>query len=342
MPKGILLPLKIKRGSLVNVFLRQLRSLEDRPLSPFAEGKVDLLYFVPKITSKGYDIIVIEEGRKIRLWYRTPVNRPDEVVIKRYVPISILKLFGYLQAEGGKIPKKLRQRSGLELNFTNKLVSLHKDAIELAELMGINRKLWKIICIYNPAIPKNYLKKMQKEFIIKTKLPREVMTFVTSDRVKTLTFKIYINKTSLFEVINKGLWDFRKLLPQIDDERKKILYLRGLIAGDGSIGVARDKSLHVMLKLFEQDKDSANDYLKILNSLGIHGTIRKDRRSEMYIVNINGNWKVLEFLFRNKLFFDTPTHRRNLLKALTLHDRYRMLIPLRYLKKERTTHHLRK
>lgn len=342
IPKNILQNLKIGKNDIVDLRIRKVKKLVSRPKKMFRANKINLLYFIPKSTIKGYQYIVIPKSKFLKIWYKTPVGRPHEIMIKRYVPLDFVRFLGYIQSEGGKLPKIIPKRRGFELNFTNKLINLHKDVVDLGEEAGISRNLWKVICTYNPKISKSFLQSKIKEFFRETGLEKNKLNLKISERVKKITFKIYINKTSLFEITYNTMNVIRKYLHASDNIKLKIEFLRGLFAGDGSIGIARDKSLHVAIMLFEGDKEFAEDYLKILKTLNLNCKLRKDNKKDMYVITINGNWNVLNFFYKNRIFYNVLHNRKKLLTAISLHDKYRVLSYLRSLKNKKTTYDLKK
>lgn len=307
-----------KQSRIQVIILKNL----DRSKKFISKNRVDILAFVPKKTLSGYNILALEKKDKIELWYSTK-GGPNEIKINRFVPIYILRLLGYWQAEGGKL--KLKKRRGREFNFTNKSIKIILDFLRLSENL-IDPSLWRVSIRHNPSLPKKEITKisniLKKREITKIKIK-------PAERIKTFTIKLWISNSLLAETLSNMVNFFRKYLIKSEinrvNEKLLIYFLQGLLAGDGSFFSKRDKygSLHSRMSVYESNLNYIEDYKNLLNKLNINGHIRKEKNKNLYIFTAYTNWKTLLTLREKELFEYSENNKNKIINAINNHRGYK-------------------
>jgi bifunctional DNA-binding transcriptional regulator/antitoxin component of YhaV-PrlF toxin-antitoxin module len=341
IPKGFAKQLNIGKGDVVNVNIGVIENIE-RKSKLFDKEVFDLLSFIPKRTMSGFEIFVKEHGEKLILWYSAR-GRPKEIEINRYVPIKFSRLLGYYQAEGTK--PILRKRRGRELSFTNKSIRMIKDFIEISRTL-FDVELWNATVRYNHNIEmggiEDLITSLPDMGIRKSKIKCK-----EAKRISSYTIKIWITNSVLVETIFNMMEKIREHIISNDSNGngKKILkyFLQGLIAGDGSFNVLRDKnnSQHSFLSIYEGNEKYAKDYKSMMEKMQIYGNIRKDNRKNLFVFHKPTNWDDLLRLLEYELFC-RKSHFLKLKKAITEHKRYRSLKYLDLFSRDISTSDFRK
>ncbi|MBI5061156.1 MAG: hypothetical protein HZB67_02480 [Candidatus Aenigmarchaeota archaeon] len=305
-----------------------------RPKVMLNRNKIDMLSLIPKKTLSGFEILALTKGDEIFSWYFASKGRPKEIIIKRYVEPKIFRFLGYYRAEGGK--PRICKRRGREFSFTNKSLDLISDFIELFSVIA-DEKMIKATIRYNPASHEkiNGIKRR----LVKMGLNEESITSGKADRIQDFTVKLYITNSLLSEIINTAENNLRKYISTSKDSDLIVEYLRGVIAGDGSLYYWVDKkgSLHSRLQIFEADRNALEDIKKMLEFCGILGKIVESKK-KMYIYTAYLGWKSLLFVHKNKLSpFKTYVSK----KAIKMHKRFRSMKHFLILPKEFNTSQFR-
>lgn len=315
---------KESRGNISNdptkIQLSILKNL-DRPKKFILNGKIDVLSFVPEKTLSGFDVLALEEGDKILLWYSTK-GRPNEITINRFVPLEFVRLLGYYQAEGGKV--KLRKRRGREINFTNADIGLIEDFLKyLKYLVSLN--LCKCTIRYNPQI--DYTKIIQvKGKLISLEIKKENIRDKQAKRIKGYTVKIWLTNSILGESLDNMMNKVREYLSKDKTNKNLIVYfLQCLIAGDGNFYSVRDKKgcLHSHLRVFEANLGFIKDYQQLFEKIGINGKIKKSKFKNYYIFDVSVNWNLLLLLLKFGLLEKSRDNHKRLIDTIKQHRGYK-------------------
>ncbi len=288
---------------------------------PFVDGKFDLLF----LANNGLMVdTFFKNGEEwCRFWSSSKFGGiAKEVELKRFIPINreTGEFFGLMQAESRKYGEKF--------DFTNIFVSQHKKFIDVAEILGISRKLWRFGLINNPHLKikqvEEYKNKFAKEVGISVSKGYETI----SNTVTDVAYSIYISSTILNRVMNQILEILRK--PVILELKKEITetiedFCKGFIIkdllGDGTVINLQDNSIDIFIS--EQNKVVQQDIVEMLKIFGINVSVDKNH------INISGNLATCLWLIENDTFIEHKENRRKLIEHVlnqetikTIFDRF--------------------
>ncbi|MBN1896760.1 MAG: hypothetical protein JW789_03485 [Candidatus Aenigmarchaeota archaeon] len=319
IPKEIRKKMDLKHDDNVDVSVEMIRNLQ-RSVSHLKGKKFDMLSFIPKKTMSDFDIHVNADNGRLKLWYSTK-GRPNEIIIRRFVPLEFARLLGYYQAEGGKL--RLKKRRGRELSFTNKSKTLVSDFIKLSEYI-LDENVWKCSIRHEKNIEREKLNEA-KRFAVSLGIEKENISVSPAERISSFTFRLWITNSLLAEIVSNMADISRKKLYKNSEINR--YFLQGLLAGDGSFFSHRDKngSLHSRMYVYEAKKNYAEDYNKLLSEFDLDCNIKKDRMKNFYIMTRSVNWENLVTLYDKRLFILSKKHHENIINTIKGHKRYRAL-----------------
>lgn len=330
LPKHIREGLRLKYNDNVNLCIKIVCNKKRRKCF-FRKNKFDMTAFVPKRTMSNFKVLAKEEDSWILMWYSTK-GRPNEIKIRRFLPLEFAKLLGYYQAEGGK--PKLHERRGREFSFTNKSPKFILDFISLSKHL-FKPCLWNVTIRYNPNINKSEIRKISY-FLKENGIEPNNIRAKGASRISRYTVKLWISNTLLAETVFKMTESVMKYLLKSQWRKREtdicIYFLQGLIAGDGSFYSWKDKkgSFHPRIKIFEGNKEYADIYERLLSKFGITGKVRKDKDKNLSIFTSYTNWDNLLTILKYDIF-KHPDHERRLRNSILSHKRYRALRYLPYI-----------
>lgn len=274
-----------------------------------------------------YEII----GNRVKFLYETKCGRfePKPIKIKRYIPINkdTLIAFGLFQSEGSK-------KNSLSFQFTNSNKDLVKFIMNYFEkTWGIDHRLWscQVTCWKNYKTEdwkesvKNYWK---NELNIKENKIKVIKgtSYRLSDNAKEFgVFSLRLDR-KIFWALTMNFLEIIKKLSE-NDETYAGYYIKGLLAGDGSISIDSNGSIAYVSIAFNPNSNEHEHYMKILKKLDINGNIlNKNSRS----LRINGwrNYYKLLTITENEPFFMLKEKNRIFVKGF-LKNQY--VIPLKRL-----------
>lgn len=330
--------LNIQEGDNLDLVFSPVHDLE-RPEKMFSRKKIDMLYFVPEKTSKGYNIIVSQftrnESKNLRIWCSGSTKGVRQIEIKRFIDIDkIGTLIGQYQAEGEKYLVDGK------VVFTNKLLEEHKDFIGSLKALKLNNSLISHQFLYNSEkLPKNpsfYCKEFQK------RIGREITGVFNHDSKGPWIYRTTIRNVIFAEIVLKMLDSISSEItdsPQEEDLFVAESYIRKLLTGDGTLDItvpssSTYQSPKINLKIADKDKDSLENYKQILSVLGFHPHISN---KECY-VRSSCSLQNLIFLYRIKAFRNNKNWKKLILAiSIVLEGRryrtYKRFIELREVSK---------
>lgn len=274
---------------------------------PFANGKFDILSI--HLDGLMADTFIRDNEEWCRFWSSSKFGGiAKEIELKRFIPIDreMGEFFGLMQAESRKFGEKF--------DFTNILVSEHKKFLEVSEILGVNKRLWKFGLIYNPYLTKelieNYIDIFSKELGIEN-------GYVTkSNTITTVAYAIYIPSTILNEIMNLVLQILRKFIIVLAKNPKNkcaLEFCKGFIIkyllGDGTVNVRKDLT-QMELVLSENDKDAQKDTMDMLNIFDIHSNTKGIK------TDISTDFESCLWFLENDLFIGHKKNREKFLKYL--------------------------
>ncbi|MBI2172862.1 MAG: hypothetical protein HYT73_01475 [Candidatus Aenigmarchaeota archaeon] len=318
----------------VRVTARKVRN-SARPKIFLTKTRIDLLGLIPKKTLTDYEILAIPKLNKILLWYFASKGRPNEITINRYVYSDFCRLLGYYRAEGGK--PRISYRRGREFSFTNSSMEIISDFVGLfGSLSDVN--LLKASIRFSDK-SQNKIAKIKNQ-LINLGLPPDCIRYGKGGKIRDFNVRLYITNSILSEFINNSESCMRKICSERKWKNFSIEYLNGVISGDGSLYVWRDKkgSNHARLQIFEPNKSALDDISCILESFGIRGRIlNSDRKMYIYVASLN--WTNCLLVYKNKL----AGLKSNVLKPhIKGHKRFRPMSLFLLLPRKFTTSDFRK
>jgi len=341
IPKGIRENLELKNNEKLWIKIKKILS-KKREEEFFKNNKIDVLAFIPPKTMSGFEILVVEKNRKLSIWYQAK-GRPNQIEVNRFLPISLSKLLGYYQAEGGK--PKLQKRRGRELSLTNRSLFIIKDFIELSKSM-FKTDLWKVTIRHNAKAPKEEIDKLKLD-LTNLGINSTNIKSKSAKRISHYVIRVWITNSLLFEILFNMMNKIRKYLvfSEFEHLNRKlcVLFIQGLLAGDGTFRYWIDKkgSLHSNIGIFEANENYMKDYQLLLKKFQIHGKYKKHPTKNFYIYSVFTNWNILLTLWSLKLLI-TPHHHSLLKKTILRHKRYKSMKYLKFLPSKFTTSWFRK
>ena len=302
---------------MINLEIQEIKNLE-RTKELFYGDKIDMLSLVPEITSKSYEIIVVEFDKNnekwLRIWYSHERGSGHQLEIRRFVEIGTLgSLLGQYQAEG----TKHKNSKKFNLEFTNKIISEHQEFIDSLLKLGIPKGTFEFRFIYNPNKVSeeemiNHVKRFETIIGCKVK--------ISQGASKGIGFRTVIRNTILTEIVLNSLDKIRNLLAK---EGKYIPhqqelgnnFLAKLLTGDGTLDVRCNRrdfpELH--MKIVDQDLNYLKDYCAILRNNQFKTRINEKRICVISSCSFRG----LLHLYRIKAFKNSSSWNK-LLTAIAL------------------------
>ncbi len=325
--KRIFIPKKLRSDLKINSYdtvkaTYSLVPILKRKSNLFMNNKFNIPAFVPEKTLSNYPIFLTESNRKVFACCSTR-GGIRSIILDKTIPLSFSKCLGYYQAEGSK--NKLVKGEGREFSFTNTSLPILKDFIELFHLLA-NKDLLKASIYFNPKLSLSTIQDLKKEFV-SYGLIQENIKFYPADRLKKYSVNLFISNSMFSDIFNHALKVFRNYLISTEDHSYlALLFLKGVIAGDGTLSKNRDKhgSLHSKINIYEQHKEVVNDYKQILDNFNFKGKIKKDKHKDLYTLTININWRRLLLLLDFDLL-ENKSHKEKLIWLITNHKRYKSL-----------------
>ncbi|MBI2109954.1 LAGLIDADG family homing endonuclease [Candidatus Woesearchaeota archaeon] len=302
IPREIIKKFNLKEGDTIK--LVELKKVNKQRIKSFRKDYFDLLSLELK------DLMVdtfLKNGEKwVRFWSSSKYGGSAKPIeLKRYIPINrkLGEFFGLMQAESRKY--------GYHFDFTNILIKEHKIFLEVAEILGIDRKRWKFGLIYNPQLSKEDINSSIKNFSNELTIKCGYMT--KSKTITKVAYSSYISSKILNHVMNSILKKLRKDLVSyiMHNEYAKEFY-RGFIIkyilGDGTITLHKNDN-GASIVLSEGDYQSRIDFMNILKLFNINST------SYSIKITISTDLNSILFFMENDLFDGHYKNRKKLLSS---------------------------
>ncbi len=317
---------KIKFLKQNTIIIEELKEKKRTPRKFILNNNLNLINFLPEKTRDGTKINIIEKDNNLICFIKNFKGRLRQIMIKKEVPLEFCRLLGYYQAEGGK-NKIIKKRKGREVVLTNTNFDLIKDFISLSK---------HLIDIVNWNVEIKLTKRdKQKENFIKNKLIelgiiRSNIKIRTEEKLKNFSIRLSIYSTLLSDIILNFMNCIKKELIKKDVLDKYYLkiytfFMQGLFSGDGNYNIYKNKNrgTHHRLIFFEEDKNYALDYQKLLKKIEIESNVIKIKDKNLYIVRATLNWEFLLLIEELKLFDYHKKHKEALINSIKAHKRYK-------------------
>lgn len=292
----------------------------ERPNEIISNGHVDMLSLIPEKTSRDYEMVVseFEKGDEewLRVWYPGGSKGARQIEIRRFVDSRLFgELLGQYQAEG----KKSIDESRIE--FTNKLISEHRDFVDNLLELGVSKYLINSCCIYNSDLVSEVeVEKYCSRFEAETGIDIEEVYRINSRG--PMCSRTYIRNGTLAEILFNAMCKVRKsIVTDISDCRRALAsgFVRKLLTGDGTLDTNISSAKEhltpsINIKIVDENEEALEDYKKILSNLGFHPHINYERiwtRSSCSLED-------LIFLYRIKAFKNTKNWRKLILSVSIL------------------------
>ncbi len=211
-----------KTGSRIRIkilkHMKPQRGLE-RPNKPFYGNEADLKYFTPKKTVYGKDMFVINDKKRMFVWF--PHGGGIKLThINRFVEKE--KLFeaaGLLLGDGSTEGVR-------SIRFTNCQTQPINHFIDIFEAVGVDKNIWKAqIILSRPKKPDHNTMEKCKAFWAKNlKLPKENIKSLSWSRSKGNGSKygsarIFVDDAALFEIFVNGTINYcTNNIDKVDEE----------------------------------------------------------------------------------------------------------------------------
>lgn len=262
-------------------------------------GKIDLLKLIPRKTESGFEVkkeVFINNSEEwVRAWYKHP--RRPELRIRRHIDASIYgSLLGQMQAEGTKAGKRFR------VEFSNKLISEHKDFVESLEAMGISRSKMNFYLIDSENRNQKVLDKHAKKF--EKAIDSYPKIYHHPSMRGGIAFKTVIRNTIFTELLLNSMDLFRKLITQNPDKIKIIAdsFFAKLLTGDGTLDVDKRVPPRVAIKITDKNIGYLKDYEIVFRKLRFSWT---NLDLENITVKASCSFENLLYLYQIKAFKNT-------------------------------------
>lgn len=298
-------------------------------------GKIDLVGFIPKKTTYGFDVFIHKfyRNRKqwLKIWYKQPRLKPIE--IKRFICPKIFgSLLGQMQAEGTKYTN-IKRKTRLE--FSNKLIEEHKDFVHHLQELGIkkNNMIFHLIDCENRdyKILDMFARKFEKSIGI-----RPTIYYHFSNH-GGYGFKTIIRSTLLNEII---LYSMDKVRKNKITYSKKFNSLREsffakLLTGDGTLRIDKRKgSGGIKIAIKDKSIEYLKDYNKIMKILGFNYVKIYEK---YHMIEASCSFDNLLYLYRINAFKNTNNWNKLLISIGLCLKGCRLKTKLRFLDLENLT-----
>ncbi len=250
---------KLASKKYIKFEIRRIRHLK-RPRNIFHKNKIDMLSLVPLRTSNGYELLATQfkknREKYLRVWYSHGRGSGRQFEIKRYVDIkSFSTMLGQYQAEGTK--------KETLVEFTNTLMSEHKDFTESLKSIGIEK----------------------------------IEIFPSTNAYRTV-----VRYSALAAILLNSMNTVRSALvsEEIKGNLKVIAdsYFSKVLIGDGTIDIGKRKVPQVAIKIVDINRKTLIDYKIIMEKLGFKPHINFKRiwvRSSCSLENLIYLYKIEAF-----------------------------------------------
>lgn len=275
-------------GDSIRFSIQNFKNLK-RNKKIFCKGQIDLTSLIPLKTVNGYELLTSQFstcGEKwLRIWYSHKKGSGRQFEVKRYIDIDkFASLLGQYQAEGTK--------KGTSVEFTNILMTEHKDFIKSLEHMGVtNIKLLKMKNAYRTVV-----------------------------RYSALASIILYSMNTMRKMLIKNEMDYNLYV-------FANTFFSKVLIGDGTIDIGKRKVPQVSIRIVDCNKTHLQDYKKLMKRLGFHPHI-----NEKYItVKSSCSLENLIYLYNIKAFWNSNNWNklliaiRMLLEGRRLNTLYRFL-----------------
>lgn len=262
---------------------------------------IDLLQFVPKKTASGYNILIEHINKNneeyLRLSYKHPRARPIE--IRRFVDPSVLgSLLGQYQAEGTKY-NNLPNKSAIE--FSNKLVSEHKNFIEDLENIGIGKNTITSRLLDSEKRTDREKRELIESYEKQTGI--KVKYYYYFSKHGSYGYKTIIRNTILTKVILNAMNYFRVEIAKGNHTNIRNTFFAKLLTGDGTFGIDNRRPVpRMQISIKDCNMEYLKDYEEIMRKLDFHYVRKYDRYMK---VEAKCTFKDLIYLYKIRAFENT-------------------------------------
>jgi hypothetical protein len=265
--------------------------------------KIDLIQFIPKQTSLGYEIfykILNKDSEQwVKIWYNQKKAKPIE--IKRFIDQKILgSLLGQYQAEGTKYNNTKRK---IALEFSNSLIVEHKDFVNYLQESGIQKSMFRFELRNTTNKGAQALNQLALDF--KKELGSYPTIYQHYSNRGGYGFRTIIRSTILTHLILSLLNNLRKMIAESNENLIEFsnAFFSKLLAGDGSISINKKKVLgNVRIRISDGNKEYLEDYKKLMKNLGFD-YIRNDNKHNA--MEANCTLDNLLYLYKIQAFKNT-------------------------------------
>ncbi len=236
LKKDLIKELDLKKGELIKI---QCAKILPRKISqsPFVENSIDMLFFIPKISTLGsefhFEIFKKNEEEYLRIVVIHGRGSSSQIILRRYVDPKLFgSLLGQMQSEGSKTNNE-------SLEFCNKSLYELEDFVSSLTYFGINKKFIFVKLDYHPSL-KDKVKDIVNDF--QNKIGLKVNYICESSKSRGgYGFKIIARNIAISEIFLNALKQMRTFLVSEKFEGPfKIFcesYLAKILSGDGSFEI---------------------------------------------------------------------------------------------------------
>jgi hypothetical protein len=267
-------------------------------------NKIDLLEFIPKQTSFGYNVLYElfnkDNEQWIKIWYDQKKAKTRPIEVKRFVDQKILgSLLGQYQAEGTKYNNTKRK---LAVEFSNSIIKEHKEFVNSLQELGIPRSMFKFELRNTVNKGSKTLNKLAFDF--KNELGVYPKIYQHYSERGGYGFRTVVRSTILTHFVLSLMHNLRKIITKNKSlEDFSNAFFSKLLTGDGSISISKKKILgNVRIRISDENKEYLEDYKKIMENLDFN-YLRDDKKHKA--VEANCTLDNLLYLYKVRAFKNT-------------------------------------
>jgi hypothetical protein len=305
--KAIVDELKLKEDNKISLKIEKFCQIP-KTKSLIYKNKIDLLSFLPEITTKGSETyaeeVIINEESFVRAVSMHSRGSSNQILLKRFIEPNLFgKLLGQIQAEGTKTNYNV-------VEFCNKNLFELKDFIYFLSQLGIHKDKLSVKLDYNIYF-KDKLSEIIKEFQDFSGLNVNYLSS-SNRKAKGYGFKIIVRNTILSELLLKSLKVMKKYLEDLKWDNNLISfsegYLSKVLCGDGSFELTSKKRRKIQSRLTIADGnlDNLKHYKIILEKWGFHPHIY----SKFQFIRTLCNLEQAKTLLRISAFENNPNQKK--------------------------------
>lgn len=261
------------------------------------------------IIKNGY--VNLKLKNEIGAWYKSGDHQVRYLVLPKTLKANkgLFELIGILE---GEMTEKKSSTGGTTFRVTNSEMKILRKIVTISKIFGIYPKNWKVSLTLNSknkTFGKKELIKLKEKWSNNLGIPVENFGKITIT-------KKYKSKFSPYGIVqlrysNQQFWYFIKRL--IEFSHKIILtnktcaihYLRGLIAGEGGVGLSKSKKIR-FVQIGVTKSKNRKFYLRVLKFLKIKNYKVYSEKIEIYSLKnfkLLNSWKVFQLNPPRNLIF---------------------------------------